>query len=60
MIETLATATSPIDVSSLTSVLTLEQFGVVINGLLPIAAVAVLVGFCFYGLRYFIGLFRGI
>lgn len=60
MIEALATATSPIDVSSLTSALTLEQFGVIINGLLPIAAIAVLIGFCFYALRYFIGLFRGI
>lgn len=48
------------DVSALTSALTLDAFGNVIEALLPIVAVAVLVGFLFYTTRYVIGLFRGI
>lgn len=55
----LATA-SGMDVSGLTSALTLTAFQSVIEALLPIVAVAVLVGFLFYVVRWAIGLFRGI
>ena len=48
------------DVSGLTSALTLSAFQGVIEALLPIVAVAVLVGFLFYVVRWAIGLFRGI
>lgn len=51
---------SGMDVSSLTSALSLSAFQDVIEPLLPIVGVAVLVGFLFYTLRYVIGLFRGI
>lgn len=51
---------SIIDVSSLTTTLTTSAFGNVISALLPIVAVAVLVGFLFYAVRWAIGLFRGI
>lgn len=49
-----------IDVSGLTSALALNNFSGVIQSLLPIVAVAVLVGFLFYVIRWAIGLFRGI
>ena len=49
-----------IDTSTLESTLTVEKFAAVIQGLLPIVAVAVLVGFLFYVVRWGIGLFRGI
>lgn len=49
-----------IDTSGLTSTLTTATFADVIEGLLPIVAVAVLVGFLFYVIRWAIGLFRGI
>ena len=58
-ITTFAT-TSAMDVSGLTSALTLQAFQGVIEALLPIVAVAVLVGFLFYVVRWAIGLFRGI
>ena len=48
------------NVSALTTALTLESFTSVVEALLPIIAVAVLVGFLVYFLRYAIGLFRGI
>ena len=48
------------DVSGLTSTLTTATFADVIESLLPIVAVAVLVGFLFYVIRWAIGLFRGI
>lgn len=48
------------DVSSLTSALTISSFADVIEGFLPIVGVAVLVGFLFYVTRWAIGLFRGI
>ena len=51
---------SILDVSSLTSTLTTSTFGDVIAAILPIVAVAVLVGFMFYVVRWGIGLFRGI
>lgn len=54
------TSTPIIDVSDLTDTLTLEKFGDVIESLLPLVAVAVLVGFIFYCVRWGISLFRGI
>lgn len=52
--------TAIIDVSGLTSALALDNFAGVIEALLPIVAVAVLVGFLCYIIRWAIGLFRGI
>lgn len=52
--------TTGMNVSGLTSALTLNAFQSVIEALLPIVAVAVLVGFLFYVVRWAIGLFRGI
>ena len=49
-----------IDTSALETTLTVEKFAEVIQGLLPLVAVAVLVGFLFYVVRWGIGLFRGI
>lgn len=49
-----------IDMTSLTSQLTVQSFGGVIEDVLPLVAVAVLVGFLFYVIRWGIGLFRGI
>lgn len=48
------------DVTSLTTALSLSAFTDVIEDLLPIVGVAVLVGFLFYVIRWAIGLFRGI
>lgn len=56
----IADATPLLDVTSLTSTLTTATFAGVIQSLLPIVAVAVLVGFLFYVVRWAIGLFRGI
>ncbi len=53
-------ATPAMDLSSLTSALTVNSFGDVIEQVLPIVGVAVLVGFLFYTVRWAIGLFRGI
>ena len=60
MVNYLATASTGLDVSGLTSSLTVGAFQDVIEAVLPIIAVAVLVGFLFYTIRYAIGLFRGI
>lgn len=61
MMNYLASGTaSGIDVSSLTSALSLSAFQGVIEAVLPIVGVAVLVGFLFYTVRWAIGLFRGI
>lgn len=49
-----------IDMTGLTSQLTLSTFGDVIEDVLPLVAVAVLIGFLFYVIRWAIGLFRGI
>lgn len=49
-----------LDISSLTSALSLNAFQGVIQAVLPIVGVAVLVGFLFYTVRWAIGLFRGI
>ena len=54
------TTGGPLDVSSLTSALSLTAFTDVIEMVLPIVGVAVLVGFVFYVVRWAIGLFRGI
>lgn len=48
------------DVTTLTTALSLSAFTDVIEDLLPIVGVAVLVGFMFYVIRWAIGLFRGI
>lgn len=53
-------STAILDVTALTSTLTTATFGEVISSLLPIVAVAVLVGFLMYVVRWAIGLFRGI
>ena len=53
-------ATPVLDVSGLTDTLTTATFSGIIASVLPIIAVAVLVGFLFYTIRYAIGLFRGI
>lgn len=53
-------AAATMDVSGLTTSLTLSAFQGVIEALLPIVATAVLVGFLFYVVRWAIGLFRGI
>lgn len=55
-----AGAASGMDVSALTSALTVSAFQDVIEALLPIVGVAVLVGFLMYATRWAIGLFRGI
>lgn len=55
-----ADTTPTIDVSALTTALNLQAFMDVISALLPIVAVAVLVGFLCYIVRWAIGLFRGI
>ena len=52
--------TPVLDVSGLTSALTLDKFAELIEGLLPIVGVAVLVGFLCYIIRWCVGLFRGI
>jgi hypothetical protein len=48
------------NVSALTTALTISEFTAVIESFLPIIGVAVLVGFVFYVTRWAIGLFRGI
>ena len=53
-------ASSALDTTALTSTLTLNAFQGVIEAVLPIVAVAVLVGFLFYVIRWSIRLFRGI
>lgn len=53
-------STALIDTSALTDTLTVNAFAGVIEALLPIVAVAVLVGFLCYIVKWGIGLFRGI
>ena len=53
-------AVSAMNISGLSDALTLAKFQGVIEAVLPIVAVAVLVGFLFYVVRWAIGLFRGI
>lgn len=52
--------TSSLNVTGLTSALTVSAFQGVIESVLPIVAVAVIVGFLFYTVRWAIRLFRGI
>lgn len=52
--------TAILDVTPLTTTLTTSAFADVISALLPIVAVAVLVGFLCYIVKWAIGLFRGI
>lgn len=54
------TPTPMVDMTALTSQLTTTAFGGVIEDVLPLVAVAVLVGFLFYVIRWGISLFRGI
>lgn len=56
----IADTTPILDVTSLTSTLTTSTFADVIATVLPIVAVAVLVGFLCYIVKWAIGLFRGI
>lgn len=53
-------ATGTLDVSPLTDALTTGAFADVISSVLPIVAVAVLVGFLLYIVKWGIGLFRGV
>ena len=53
-------AASTLDTTALTSTLTIGAFQDVIEAVLPIVAVAVLVGFLFYCIKWAIRLFRGI
>lgn len=55
-----ATTFGALDMTDLTSTLSLSAFEGVIQTVLPIVGVAVLVGFVVYMVRYAIGLFRGI
>ena len=55
-----APAVTAMNISGLSDALTLVKFQSVIEAVLPIVAVAVLVGFLFYVVRWAIGLFRGI
>jgi len=48
------------DLTSLTTALTVSAFTDIVEPLLPIVGVAILVGFMFYVIRWAIGLFRGI
>lgn len=52
--------TAVLDTTGLTSALTIDKFAGVIESLLPIVAVAVIVGFLVYIVRWSIRLFRGI
>lgn len=49
-----------LDMTALTTELTVTALADVIESVLPLVAVAVLVGFLFYVIRWGIGLFRGI
>lgn len=61
MMNILATAETPtLDVSSLTTSLSLQAFMDVIEAVLPLVGIAVLVGFLFYTIRWGISLFRGV
>jgi len=60
IMSTFGEGASAMNVEGLTSALTLQAFQGVIEALLPIVAVAVLVGFLFYVVRWAISLFRGI
>lgn len=53
-------AQGALNVKGLTDALTLEAFQGVIESVLGIVAIATLVGFLFYVVRWAIGLFRGI
>ena len=56
----IADTTPILDTSSLQSALTTGAFADVISSVLPIVAVAVLVGFLLYIVKWAVGLFRGI
>lgn len=52
--------TPMVDFTALTTALSLNAFGDVVESVLPIVGVAVLIGFLFYVIRWSIGLFRGV
>lgn len=56
----LATTTPSLDVSGITNTVTTTAIFGLIQAVLPIVAVAILVGVVFYVIRWSIGLFRGI
>lgn len=56
----LATTTPSLDVSGITDTVTTSAIFGLIQAVLPIVAVAILVGVVFYVIRWSIGLFRGI
>lgn len=60
MLEIFGTTAPTLDVSGLTTNVTLQGIFNVIQPLLPIVATAILVGVVFYTLRWAIGMFRGI
>lgn len=60
MLNYFAEATPALDVSGITSTVTTTAIFSLIQAVLPIVAVAILVGIVFYVIRWSIGLFRGI
>ena len=56
----IADTTPVLDTTALTSTLTTSTFAGIIESVLPIVAVAVIVGFLCYIVRFAIRLFRGI
>lgn len=60
MMGIFGSTTPTLDVSGLTSTVTTAAIFDLIEAVLPIVAVAVLVGVVFYVIRWSIGLFRGI
>lgn len=56
----LVTTTPSLDVSGITNTVTTTAIFGLIQAVLPIVAVAILVGVVFYVIRWSIGLFRGI
>lgn len=60
MLNYLASTAATLDVSGITNTVTTEAIFGLIQAVLPIVAVAILVGVVFYVIRWSIGLFRGI
>lgn len=58
--ESGGSTTTGLDISALTSTLSVDAFEGVIEDVLPLIGVAVLTGFVFYAVRWAIGLFRGV
>lgn len=60
MLNYLASTAPTLDVSGITDTVTTSAIFGLIQAVLPIVAVAILVGVVFYVIRWSIGLFRGI